>query len=144
MMWVGALEWWPWQRNVRWKHNFHGQNSLTYEFSTLDNVATEEKDVKSSLCSLKLRNVNLLIFSQININFIGNKFELLFSLVSDNTDVLLIFETKIDNTFSVSQLCVPGYSGPLGLDRTGNGEGIMLFLKEHIPCRMLSKFIFEK
>ena len=88
--------------------------------------------------------MNLLIFSQININFIGNKFELLFSLVSDNTDVLLIFETKIDNTFSVSQLCVPGYSVPLGLDRTGNGEGIMLFLKEHIPCRMLSKFIFEK
>ena len=126
------------------ENNFQGQKSLTYEFPTLYNVATEEKDVKSSLCSLKLRNVNLLIFGQINMNFIGNKFELIFSLVSDNTDVLLIFETKIDNTFSVSQLCVPGYSVPLGLDCTGNGEGIMLFLKEHIPCRMLSKFTFEK
>ena len=34
--------------------NFQGQKSLTYEFSNLDKVATEE-DAKSSLGSLKLR-----------------------------------------------------------------------------------------
>ena len=45
-------------------NNFQRQNSLTYEFSSLDKVATEEKNVKSSL----LRNVNRLIFGQININ----------------------------------------------------------------------------
>ena len=67
-------------------NNFQGQNILTYEFSNLDKVATEE-DVKSSLCSLKLRNVDRLIFGQININSIRNKFELLFSLVSNNIDV---------------------------------------------------------
>ena len=62
-------------------NNFQGQIIPTYEFSTLDKVATEEEDVKSSLCSLKLKNVNRLIFGQININSIRNKFELLFSLV---------------------------------------------------------------
>ena len=100
--------------------------------------------LKSSLCNLKLRNLNRLIFGQININSIRNKFELLFSLVSNNVDVLLISETKIDNTFPVSQFCVPGYSVPVRLDRTGFGGGIMLYVKEHIPCRMLSKFTFEK
>ena len=125
-------------------NNFQEQNILTYEFWTLDKIATEEEDVKSSLSSLKLRNVNCLIFGQININSIRNKFELLFSLVSNNIDVLLISETKIDNTFPVSQFCVPGYSVPFRLDRTGNGGGIMLYVKEHIPCRMLSKFTFEK
>ena len=49
----------------------------------------------------------------------------------------LISETKVDNTFSVSQFCVPGYSVPFRLDRTGKGGGIW-------PCRMLSKFTFEK
>ena len=39
-------------------NNFQGQKSLTYEFSTLDKVATEEEDVKSTLGSLKLRNMN--------------------------------------------------------------------------------------
>ena len=83
-------------------NNFHGQNILAYEFSNLDKVITEEEDVKSSLCSLKLRKVNRLIFGQINIKSIRNKFELFFSLVSNNTDVLLISETKIDNAFPVS------------------------------------------
>ena len=48
-------------------NNFHGQNILAYEFSTLDKVITEEEDVKSSLCSLKLRKVSRLMFGQINI-----------------------------------------------------------------------------
>ena len=99
-------------------YNFQGQKSISYEFSTLDKVATEEEDVKSSLCSLKLRNVNRLIFSQININSIRNNFKQLFSLVSNNLDVLLISETKNDNTFPVSYFCVPGYSVPFRLERT--------------------------
>ena len=92
----------------------------------------------------KTKNVNRLIFGQININSIRNKFELLFSLVSNNIDVLLISETKTDNTFLVSQFCVPGYLAPFRLDRTGNGEGITLYAKEHIPCWILSKLTFGK
>ena len=49
----------------------------------------------------------------------------------------LISETKVDNTFSVSQFCVPGYSVPFRLDRTGKGEGIW-------TCRILCQFTFEK
>ena len=123
--------------------NFQSQKSLTYEFLTLDETVKEE-DVKSSLCNLKLRNLNRLIFGQINIDSIRKNFELLLSLVSNNIDVLLISETKSDNTFPVSQFCVPGYSVPFRFDRTGNGGDIMLYVKEHIPCRMLSKFTFEK
>ena len=121
-------------------NNFQGQKSLTYEFSTLDKVATEEEDVKSSPCNLKPRNVNRLIFGQIDINSIRNRFEVLFSLASNSIDVLLISETKNDNTLPMSQFCVPGYSVPFRLE----GGGIMLFVKEHIPCRILSKFTFEK
>ena len=104
--------------------NFKGQKRLTYEFSTLDEVAKEE-DVRSSLCNLKLRNLNRLVFGQININSVRNKFELLFYLVSNNIDVLLISETEIDNTIPVSQFCVSRYLVPFGLDPTGNGGVIM-------------------
>ena len=109
--------------------NFQGQKSLTYEFSTLDETVKEEEGVKSSLCNLKLRNLNRLIFGQININSIRNKFELLFSLVSNNIDVLLISETKIDNTFPVSQFCVPGYSVPFRLDRQKTEEVLCYMLR---------------
>ena len=51
---------------------------------------------------MKLRNVNRLVLGQIHFHSIRNMFELLFSLVSNNSDVLLISEEKIDNTFPVS------------------------------------------
>ena len=53
--------------------NFQGQKNLTYEVSTLDKVETEKEDVKSTLGSLKLRNMNRLIFGQIDINSIKNE-----------------------------------------------------------------------
>ena len=56
-------------------------------------------------------------------------------MVSNNVDVLLMSESKIDNTFPVSQFCVPRYSVPFRLDRTGKKRGIILYIKEHIPCR---------
>ena len=124
--------------------NFQSQKSLTYKFSSLDQITTEEEDVKSSLRSLKLRNVNRLIFGQINISSIRKNFKLLFSLVSNNIDVLLISKTKIDNTFLVSRFCAPGYSAPFRFHHTGNGRDILLYVKKHIPCRTLIKFFFEK
>ena len=110
-------------------NNFQGQIIPTYEFSTLDKVATEEEDVESSLCSLKLKNVNRLIFGQININSIRNKFELLFALVSNNIDVLLISETRIDYTFPVSQFCEPGYSVPFRLEAQETEEVLCYMLR---------------
>ena len=65
-------------------------------------------------------------------------------MISNEFDVLLISETKIDNTSPVCQFCIPGYSEPFRLDRTENGGVIILYVKEHIPCRMLSKFNFEE
>ena len=53
--------------------NFQDQKSLTYEFSTLDKVAAKKEDVKSTLGSLKLKNMNRLIFGQIHIKSIRNE-----------------------------------------------------------------------
>ena len=49
----------------------------------------------------------------------------------------LISETKVDNTFPVSQFCVPGYSAPFRLYRTENGGSIS-------TCTMFNKFTYEK
>ena len=109
--------------------NFQDQKTLTYGFSTLDKAATEDEVVKSSLGSLKLRNLNRLIFGLISINSIRNRFELLFSFVSNNID-MLTSETKINNTFPPIQLCVPGYSVPFIFDSVGNGGAIMLHIRK--------------
>ena len=41
----------------------------------------------------------------------------------NKVDILVISETKIDNTFPSGQFYIQGYSKPLSLDRTAMGGG---------------------
>ena len=50
----------------------------------------------------------------------------------------MVSETKLDNSFLVSQFLIVGYTPPFRPDRDNNGEGIMLFVIEDIPCKLLS------
>ena len=49
----------------------------------------------------------------------------------------MVSETKLDNSFSVSQFLIDGYCPPFRLDRDNNGRRIMLFVREDIPCKLL-------
>ena len=48
-----------------------------------------------------------------------------------------ITETKIDNTFPTSQFIIKGYTKPFRIDRNDKGGGIILFIREDIPCKEL-------
>ena len=50
-----------------------------------------------------------------------------------NIDVLLVSETKIDDSFPTGNFLIDGFSTPYILDRNSNGGGLMLFVKEDIP-----------
>ena len=88
-----------------------------------------------ALCS---DNSDNLIFAQININSIRNKFEFLSTQVKGNTDVLMVSETKIDNSFPVGNFVVDGFSTPHRLDHDSNGDGIMLYVRKDIPSNLLA------
>ena len=49
--------------------------------------------------NLQLRNTNKVIIGNININSLPNKFKQLKELVMKHTDVLVITETKLDDSF---------------------------------------------
>ena len=90
----------------------------------------------SNLNAIHKRNINRLIIGQLNINSLRNKFESLVQQVSGNIDILTS-EKKLDNSFPVSQFLIDGYSPPFRLDRDSNGGGIILFVREDIPCKLL-------
>ena len=48
------------------------------------------------------------------------------SLITNETDVLLLSETKIDESFPLEQFLISGFAKPLRLDRNSRGGGIML------------------
>ena len=72
------------------------------------------------------------IITQININSIRNKFELLVPQVAANINVLKISETKIDEHFPISQFLIDGFSSIYRLDRNSNGDGILIYFKSDI------------
>ena len=52
----------------------------------------------------------------------------------------MISETKIDNSFPISEFTMTGYSIPFRLDRTGRGVGIILFVREDIPFKIVKTY----
>ena len=59
---------------------------------------------------LKRKNSDRIIIGHININFIENKFEALVAFVKDKVDIIVISETKIDDSFPKNQFLMEGYS----------------------------------
>ena len=61
------------------------------------------ENTNMDLKALRLKNVNKLIIANLNINSLTNKFEFQISLIKDNIDVLMISETKLDQSFPTNQ-----------------------------------------
>ena len=51
----------------------------------------------------------------------------------------MVSETKIDDTFPESQFLIEGFSKPFRLDRTAKGGGILLYIREDIPCKYIKQ-----
>ena len=61
-----------------------------------------EDNFKDTMKNLRIENLNRVILSQININSIRNKTELLSEAVSGNIDILMVSETKIEPKVNLS------------------------------------------
>ena len=84
-----------------------------------------------------MKNPNRIIIAHLNINSIRKKNEMLKEVIGNEIDVLLISETKLDDTFPLSQFILEGFTPPYGLDRMKHGGGLMLFIREDIPFKLL-------
>ena len=78
------------------------------------------------LCCLVLKKKEFFNFNFLTLN-LGYKI-----------DVLLISKTKLDDTFPLNQFVLEGFTPPqYRLDRTTHGGGLMLFVREDIPSKLL-------
>ena len=83
------------------------------------------------------RNFNKLVLEHLNINSLRNKFDALTQQITGNVDTFMLLETKLDSSFPESQFLIPGYSTPYRVDRTCHGGGLLLFVREDIPSKLL-------
>ena len=68
------------------------------------------------LNSLRRKNLNRVILAKVNINSIRNKFGLTVEGIKRKVDVLMISETKIDETFSDRQFYIEAFTPPYKFD----------------------------
>ena len=57
-------------------------------------------------------------------------------------DVPVITETKLDDSFPTSQFSIKGSAKPCRLDRNKNGRGVMIYIRDDSPSRLLLKYVF--
>ena len=74
-------------------------------------------------------NLNKPIFAHLNINSIRNKFDSSDDIIKDNIELVMISDTKVDNTLLDGQFFLDGFETLFCLDRNRNGRGTMFFLE---------------
>ena len=94
------------------------------------------------LRKLRVSYPNNVIIGRLNVNSVRNKFEMLQFLVADYIDILMISESKLDITFPSSQFQIYGFRTPYRLDRTDRGGVILLFARENLITKLLSRQFF--
>ena len=68
-----------------------------------------------------------------NINSIGNKFDLLANKIIEDVDVLVKSETKLDASFPIKQFKIRGIWTPFRRDRDQYSGGLLVFIRKVIP-----------
>ena len=78
--------------------SFFLYNLVTVNDCLSDTLEKAKSGANSSLQTIHKDNLNKLIFTHLNINSIRNKFDTLADIIKDNIDILMIPETKVDNS----------------------------------------------
>ena len=93
------------------------------------------------LKNIHQKNLGKIVISHLHINSIRQKFDSSIEITTGNIDILMISETKLNESFIKGQFLIKGFSGPYRLDRNPKGGGIM-FVREDVSSKLL--FIQKK
>ena len=124
--------------------NVAADTSTPSEPLSLNTTASIDVSPVDVLREIRVKNVNKVIIGTLNINSLAPKFEELKAVIGKNIDILTIQETKLDDSFPPGQFTIDGYSEPYRLDRNKHGGGVMIYIREDIPSKLLNKHSFSE
>ena len=109
----------------------------------MEKIGCNDEHMSNTRCVDNLKfirkdNLTKLITAHLNINSIRSKFDFLVDKIKGNVDIMMISGTNLDNTFPNGQFLIDGFNEPIRLDRNKNVGGILLFIREDTPIKVLS------
>ena len=99
----------------------------------------QKENSLDDLHKLRLSNVNKVIIGNINVNSPPTKFDQVKEVILKNVDILVVTETKLDETFPLGQFYVERFTMPYRLDRNHNGGGVIIYVRADIPSKISEK-----
>ena len=101
-----------------------------------------KESLRSILKSLRSNHPQKIIIGHININSIRYKFDILKPMLTEVLDILMVSETKLDDSFPEAQFYIEGFRAPFRLDRNKHGGGILLYVRNNINAILLTDHVF--
>ena len=90
------------------------------KFTTLN---ADNQDPSEVIKNIKLSNVNRLIMGQLNVNGLKNKIDPIKLLAEGNIDVLVITESKLDQSFPFNNSLLTVFHCLIDVTEMPKGEG---------------------
>ena len=120
---------------------FSGKENINVEGKSENESGIQDESQKfenftDSLFNIQKYHSNKIIMAHININSLRNKFDMLTNSVSEYRDILMISETKLDDTFSHALYHLKDIN-PYRLDRYTHDGGILVYVKENITSNLV-------
>ena len=123
-------------RSKYWENVNFNCFTESYDEYKSKNISEDSTDsYKENLKDIR-KNLRDIVIGQLYFN--SKKFDLLAKQMKTIINVLVISETKLNESFPVGRFRIPGYTSLFRLDRDQQGGGIMVFIKEDIPVNFLS------
>ena len=80
----------------------------------------------------------------VNINFVSSKFGNFKLMVSGLFNIVTVTGTKLDSSFPEGKICIEVFPITYKVGRNGNGWGLMIYVRDDIPSKMLIKHSFSE
>ena len=102
----------------------------------------DHEDVSLILKQIR-KYLNNVIIGHLNVNSLFLKLDAIKTIISGNIDIVIFSETKLDDSYTTSQLMIDGFKKPFRSDRNSNGGGILVYVRSDIP-KVYSKSLCSK
>ena len=129
------------------KNSMSMSNFSAKENTNVDSKSENEREIQDEpqkcenftdfLFNIRQKHSNKIIMAHININSPRNKFDMLTNSATEYIDILMVSETKLDNTFLYALYHLKDFSNPYRLDRNCHGGRILVYVRDNIPSNLV-------
>ena len=84
---------------------------------------------------MKENSPNKFMLGHLNINYVRNKLEFLEDVINRNLDIILLSETKLDDSFLSAQFILKGYGVPYRFDMNSKGGGLLFYIRKDVTSK---------